>query len=390
MNEVDTIALTGIGIVSALGRSPSIVCRKLLQGKSGIKKFAFEKSGPEFTAARITTPVTSLTPNRWPISRATALALAAAESVMPIAEAESQPDPRLGLIHATTYGNLQSLLDYQADLRKFGLNRGSPMQFPNTILHAAASFLSLALGAAAFNITLSNEGVSGMDALDMARNLLSIGAADRILVVTSEAISPELIPVLQATDVLDWQFPDPFGEKRSGYAPGEAAVAVLLEKLAHGRKRGSRIYGVFHGSSGLSSRPQTSSACDAAMRAAMADAGASAEDIGCVIANGNGSCSDAEEANAIHSVFGKSVPVTSVKSAFGECVASSFLLSLVSAILCAQGGYYPCTVGRSKYDTKLPPINLLRQKTKATNSMFMVNAFTRNSGCSEVWSTVKG
>ena len=385
---MDRIAITGIGLVSSLGKSPALVSRKLLQGKSGVKKFSFKKSGPEFLAARISSPVTGQTPNRWPINRATALALAAAECLMPSSAA--QPEPRLGLIHATTYGNLQSLLDYQADIKTFGLNRGSPMQFPSTILHAAASFLSLALGAAAFNITLSNEGISGIDALEMARNLLSVGAADRILVVTSEAICPELIPVLQASDELEWQFPDPFGEKRSGYAPGEAAVAVLLEPLTLAQGNGRKIYSIFHGSSGVSHCSPTSTAFAAAMQMALADAGVPAEQIGCVLANGNGSKQDCEEASAINAVFGKSVPVTSVKAAFGECVSSSFLLSLISALTCAERGYYPLTVGRSKYDSKLPPIHLLRQKAKVTSPIFMVNAFTRNSAASEVWSTGEG
>jgi 3-oxoacyl-(acyl-carrier-protein) synthase len=387
---MDKIAITGIGLVSSLGKSPAVVSRKLLQGKSGVKKFSFQKSGPEFIAARISSPVTNQTPNRWPISRATALALAAAGSLMPSSPDQTQPDPRLGLIHGTTYGNLRSLIDYQADIRKYGLNRGSPMQFPNTILHAAASFLSLALGAAAFNVTLSNDGISGTDAIETARNLLSVGAADRILVVTSEAICPELIPVLQASDDLEWQFPDPFGEKRGGYAPGEAAVAVLLEPLTSAQSGGREIHGIFRGSSGVSHCTQTSTAFTAAMRTALADAGVSPEQIGCVVANGNGSKQDGEEASAIYSVFGKSVPVTSVKGAFGECVSSSFLLSLVSALMCAKSGYYPLTMGRSKYDSKLPPINLLRQKAKVTTPIFMVNAFTRNSAASEVWSLDEG
>jgi 3-oxoacyl-[acyl-carrier-protein] synthase II len=377
-------------VISSLGRSPAVISRKLLEGKSGVRKFSFQKSSPEFTAARISSPLVTLTPNRWPVSRATALALAAAQSILPSGEALPQRDPRLGLIHATTYGNLQSLLDYRADLRKYGLNRGSPMQFPNTILHAAASFLSVNLSAAAFNITLSSGALSGTDALETARQLLLVGAADRILVVTSEDVSQELIPVLQATDDLDWQFPDPFGEKRSGYAPGEAGIAVLLETAEHARNAGHKIYATFCGASGLLHGPHTSAHCEKVMHHALSDAGISPDQVGCVIAHANGSKQDSEEANAIYSLFGKSVPATSVKGAFGECAASSFLLSLVAAVLCAQRGYLPGTVGRSKYDTKLSPINLLRRKARVSKPLFMVNAFNRSAGCSEVWSVARG
>src|SRR5262249_11273875 len=160
---------------------------------------------------------------------------------------------------------------------------------------------------------------------------------------------------------------DPFGEKRNGYAPGEAGVAVLLEPLALAQRNARKIHGIFHGSSGVSHCRRSSTAFSASMQTALTDAGLSAEQIGRVVRNGNGSKQDCEEASAIHSVFGKCVPVTSVKAAFGECVSSSFLLSLVSAFACAEKGYYPLTVGRSRYDSKLPPINLLRQKSRVTN-----------------------
>jgi 3-oxoacyl-[acyl-carrier-protein] synthase II len=386
------IAITGLGVVSSLGKSPAAIARKLLSGDSGVSKFAFQPGSPEFAVARVGSTVKTVTANRWPISRATALALSATHAVFPYNGVPLPPEPRLGLIHATAYGNLQSLITYQSDLRRFGMNRASPMQFPNTILHAAASFLSVGLGAAAFNITLSSEGLSGADALETATQLMISGAADRVLVVTSEDISIELIPLLESSDELDWKMPDPFGEKRAGYVPGEGAVAMLMEPAEAARKSGKQVYGILRGGSGSSYALHGTASCEKAMRAGLANAGASPADIGCVIASANGSRSDGEEANAIAAVFGKQIPVTTVKGAFGECGASGSLLSIAAAIYCAEKGYYPPTAGRSKYDRTLEPINLLRRKAKAANPLIMVNSFSKNAACSQVWdlSTSKG
>jgi 3-oxoacyl-[acyl-carrier-protein] synthase II len=386
------IAITGLGVVAALGKTSGTIARKLLSGDSGIRKFSFSPGSPEFAIARIASTVKTITADRWPISRATALALGATQAVFPNNGVPLPAEPRLGVIHATAYGNLQSLVSYQSDLRRFGMNRASPMQFPNTILHAAASFLSVGIGAGAFNITLSSEGLSGADALETASQLIAAGAADRVLVVTSEDISTELIPLLESSDELDWKMPDPFGEKRAGYTPGEGAVAMLVEPQKRARKSGKRIYGILRGGSGVSHAPHSVASCEKSMRAGLADAGLSPADIGCVVASANGSRADGEEANAIAAVFGRHVPVTTVKGAFGECGASGSLLSIAAAIYCAEKGYYPPTAGRSKYDRTLQPINLLRHKAKVVNPVIMVNCFSKSAACSQVWhlSTSKG
>jgi 3-oxoacyl-[acyl-carrier-protein] synthase II len=355
------IAITGLGVVASLGKTPGAIARKLFIGDSGIRKFSFAAGSPEFAVARIASTVKTITTDRWPISRATALALAATQTVFPYNGVPLPSEPRLGLIHATAYGNLQSLITYQADLRRFGINRASPMQFPNTILHAAASFLSVGIGAGAFNITLSNEGLSGADALETASQLMSACAADRVLVVTS-----------------------------SGYTPGEGAVAMLMEPYESARKSGKRVYGVLRGGSGISHAPHSIASCEKAMRRALVDATLSPSDIGCVIASANGSRRDGEEANAIAAVFGKHVPVTTVKGAFGECGASGSLLSIAAAIYCAEKGYYPPTVGRSKYDRTLDPINLLRHKVKIANPVIIVNSFSESAACSQVWNLSAG
>ena len=385
MTESVTFGITGLGIISALGKSASMISRKLLSGNSAVSKFAFQAGAPELTVARIQPTVKTITPNRWPISRATALALEATRTLSSQNGTPAEPDPRLGLIHATAYGSLQSLLNYQSDLRRFGINRASPMQFPNTILHAAASFLSVSMGAAAFNITLSSEGLSGLDAIETACQLIMTGAADRVAVVTSEELSPELIPILETSDELDWRTPDPFGAKRAGYVPGEAAVAMMLEPVEQARAAGRKVYALLRGCSGFSSGPQTAETCEQALRKALDEAQLAPAEVGCVMASANGSQHDAAEADGIAATFGESVPVTSVKAAFGECAASGALLSIAAAIFCAGVGYYPPTIGRSKYDRELKPIQLLRAKSKARNPIFMVNAFSRNSGGSQIW-----
>jgi 3-oxoacyl-(acyl-carrier-protein) synthase len=214
---------------------------------------------------------------------------------------------------------------------------------------------------------------------------MAAGAADRVIVVTSEALSQELLSILETTDELDWDSPDPFGAKRAGYVPGEAAVAMILEPITRAATADGQKQAVLLGSSGVLCGPQTVAVCEQTMRTALSDARLSSTDIGCIMANANGSPQDEIEARAIAAVFGDQVPVTSVKGAFGECAAASSLLSIAAAILCAQKGYHPPTKGRSKFDHTLNPINLLRKKTRVTKPAVLVNGFNGDIGGCQVW-----
>ena len=381
----DSLAIVDYGIVSALGSSRREVAKRLLRGDSGIRSNGAGKH-LEPKVARIRRPIKTIDPRRWPIGRDTALALEAMRSVFPDMDAVApQPKPRLGVIHATVYGNLNSLFTYLSDIKRYGLHRASPMQFPNTILHAGASFLSVGSGAQAFNIPITSGGLSGFDAIEAARQLLSVGAADEILVVASDGASPEVLSVLQASDELDWRFPDPFGHKRGGYVPGEAAVALLVQTESKARESKRTIHALLRGYSGCFRRPVSSRRNKEAMEACLQDANLQSSDVGCILASANGSRSDAAEADAIAKLFGDKICVTSIKAALGECGPSSSLVSLGAMIACAANGQYPPTLGRSKYDPILRPINLLRARAKMKNPIFLVNSFGNYLAGCQMW-----
>ena len=102
----------------------------------------------------------------------------------------------------------------------------------------------------------------------------------------------------------------PFDLNRSGMVLGEGAAAVVIEELETAKARGARIYGEIIGTAsgtvvdrrGVAHRGQ---ALANVMRATLRDAGATVDDVGHIHAHGLSTrTSDAEEAWAIHEVFG--------------------------------------------------------------------------------------
>ena len=313
-------------------------------------------------------------PKRWPIGRCTAISLEAAERAL--AGAKLPPDfdkARLGVIHATVRGNLKSLFSYRAEIRDFGLGKTSAMEFPNTIMHSSAAFLSVATGAKAFNLSLSAGATSAIEALTRAEYMLEAGLCDYCLCIASEDVSFELLAFLEGNNEMETSYPDPFGVQRAGYALGEAAIALLCERrdTANDHKLIPRVE--FLGSSTFH-RVDSATRYAAVISEALTDAGIGPNEIGMVVSSANGSQTDKLEAEAISRVLGHAVPVTAPKGTFGDCGAASVFLGLIAMLYTHYQGFCPPTLGRSAYDPALPPINLIRSPRRIDGDIVLLTS----------------
>jgi len=133
-----------------------------------------------------------------------------------------------------------------------------------------ASRVARELGLGGPSFLVSNEDGSGARALEVACRLLDTGVLDRAVVVASD-MSGDVRSVL-ATHRLRPYALDGVADGLNGgdrAAPGEGAVAVVLERLADVRARGGRVHAVV---TGLGSSHGT--AVDSAVDAAWEEAGA--------------------------------------------------------------------------------------------------------------------
>jgi 3-oxoacyl-[acyl-carrier-protein] synthase II len=270
-------------------------------------------------------------------------------------------------------GNLKSLFDYRAEIRDFGLGKTSAMEFPNTIMHSSAGFLSLATGAKAFNLSLSAGAASAVEALLRAEYMLEAGLCDYCLCIASEDVSFELLAFLEGDSELETSHPDPFGSQRAGYALGEAAVALLCERPHSADGRHVIPQAELLGSSTMycADRPEH---YEQLIHTALRDAGQGTKDIALVVSSANGSQTDKFEADAIFRVFGASVPVTAPKGTFGDCGAAAVLLAMISTIYTRNHNSCPPTLGRSPYDPALPPLNLIRTPRRIEGDVVLLTS----------------
>jgi len=176
----------------------------------------------------------------------------------------------------------------------------------------------------------------------------------------------------------------PFDADRDGFVLGEGAGLLVLEREEHARARGARIYARIAG---------YASTCDAhsmmqmhptgdqivrVMERAMASAGSGRDEIGYVNAHGTSTrLNDAQEAKALHRVFGKrvwDVLVNSTKAMTGHAIGAAGGIEAIATVLTlARGVVHRCVnleTPDPECDLALPRENRPLRATAALSNSF--------------------
>jgi act minimal PKS chain-length factor (CLF/KS beta) len=141
----------------------------------------------------------------------------------------------------------------------------------------------------------------------------------------------------------------PFDVRARGHVPGEGGAILVVEDAAGARARSARPYGEIAGYGSTfdaAARHGGGSGLRRAVEAALADAAASAADIGVVFADGSGTPGDDRiEAETISAVFGpRAVPVTVPKTMTGRMNSGGAPADLACALLSLRDGIIPPTI----------------------------------------------
>jgi 3-oxoacyl-(acyl-carrier-protein) synthase len=223
---------------------------------------------------------------------------------------------------------------------------------PFTVLlamnNAPAAWIGLEYGLAGANLTYSTACSSSAVAIGEAARRIERGEADVMIAGGAEAClnfgtlkAWEALRTLAIEDPLDASAScKPFSKDRSGLVLGEGAAMLVLESRDRAVARGATIlagiagYGLVTDAAHIT-RPSVEGQ-SAAIRAALADAGVEARDIGYVNAHGTGTqANDGVETAAIRQVFGAhayKVPVSSTKSMHGHLLGAAGALELAISI----------------------------------------------------------
>ncbi len=351
------VAITGLGCISGLGCGVANNWTAVAAGNSGINplsgfaetdlKVASGAQVPDYL------PETHFKPNQLGLlDRHSQFALIAAlEAVEDAGLTSPELTTSAAIIGTGCGGKETDELTYQK-LYRDQKNRVHPFTIPRGMPSAASSQVSMELGIQGPCFTLSSACASSNHAVIQAVLMIRAGIVDVALAGGADA--PFTYGLLKSWEALRVLSPDtcrPFSEDRKGLVLGEGAGMVVLESMAHARRRGARIHALISGI-GMSADAShitdpSSEGAARAMRAALQDASLAPQDISYINAHGTGTRqNDPSETAAIRQVFGNhadNLRVSSSKSMHGHALGAAGAMELVITVRSLQEGLIPPT-----------------------------------------------
>jgi len=363
------VAVTGIGIVSALGNSRDAFYHSLAAGTSGVRRLPEDVtggSGVQIGALVDWDPGAHFKgPEAGTLDRVSQFALVAAGQAM----AASGLDPtanreRIGAYWGTGMGGAHTLEGaYQSVYGRKDF-RLRPLSVVMAMSNAAGSNVALKWGLRGPFANFSTACSSSAMAIGEAMSAIRSGRADAMLAGGSEALlTPGMLAAWQAlrtlapADVNDAAAScKPFDKRRGGLVLGEGAATLMLEEESHARARGAKILAFITGygntcDAAHMSKPDRDGQVRA-MRQALAESGLQPDAIGYINAHGTATIvGDVVECEAIREVFGNSnVPVSSTKSMHGHLLGGAGALEMAAALMPFAEGILPPTANLDQID----------------------------------------
>ena len=242
------VAVTGIGIVCALGTDRDGVWAGLLEGRCGMAPVSLFDAHeyPGRLAAEVPPGFAdSLTQHeRRRLSRCDQIAVVAAREALHDAgfpDAGVAPE-RIGVILGAGTADLLRGEEYYADILAHDWNRARPSRifahFPSTSTDAVGAAFGL-LGPRA---TMVSACSSSTVAIGHAAAAIADGQMDAAVCGGSDALARLTLSGFNALRLVDPEPCRPFDAGRNGMNIGEAGGILVLEELERARRRGATIY----------------------------------------------------------------------------------------------------------------------------------------------------
>jgi 3-oxoacyl-[acyl-carrier-protein] synthase II len=361
--------VTGLGVVTSLGRNLETVWSKLVAGESGVGpitlfpvdgyRVQFGGQVPWEPEKEDVAPPKELKR----LDRFTQFALASAKDAVADSGLDfSKEDPyRCGVMIGSGIGGLWEFEVQEERLLHKGIDKVSPFTIPKLMVNSASGHVSSLYGIKGPNMAVATACASAANSIGSALRAIQYGDADVMVTGGSEAaLTPIGLAGFQNMRALSFrtdapkEASRPFDADRDGFVLAEGAGVLVIEELEHAKNRGARIYAELkgYGASGdaghITQPDEEGRGAGRAMQSALDDARLSADAAQYINAHGTSTpLGDKAETAAIKRVFGshaQKLAVSSTKSQLGHTLGASGGIELVVCALTIARGVITPTI----------------------------------------------
>ncbi len=364
------IAVTGKGIVSAIGIDEHEVWQSIMDAKSGVAVPEYLRTSHKELLCGEVKRSNDFFKEKLHIAKDKILSRTALFMIYAIRDAIRQAGiddeelhrRRVVLVVGTTVGgmdlteNVWATLDSEPDNVKILLHHQT-----GDCTESVAEYF----GFVDESMTIATACSSAANAIITGAELLKANKADIVIAGGGEALTRFHLNGFNSLMILDKEQCRPFDGKRAGLNLGEGAAFVVLENVNNGTKRAAKVQAYLTGyANRCDAYHQTASSPDGegaylAMTDAMKSAGLSPSQIDYINAHGTGTPNnDLSESNALRRAFPDAIPpVSSTKPFTGHTTSASGAIEAVICIMALDNGYVPQNLGfKSADDGCITPV----------------------------------
>ncbi|MFE9751559.1 beta-ketoacyl-[acyl-carrier-protein] synthase family protein [Saccharothrix saharensis] len=300
------------------------------------------------------------------LDRFSALALVAAREAVAEDDVTAWDAARVGVVIGTSAGGGGTFERQHGVLLADGPTGVSPLVLPMHLPNMVAGQLAMEFGLRGPNLVVSTACASGATAIGVACDLLAARRCDVVLAGGVDALlNPLTMAGFARMGALSRRDDPatasrPFDVDRDGFVAGEGAAVLVLRRAEDARADGRRVrarvvgYGATADAHHITNPHPDGRGVIAATRAALADAGASPEDVGHVNAHGTSTqLNDLVEGRVLAELLPSAPLVTSTKGVTGHMLGAAGAAEAVFTVLAVERGVVPPTANLTTLDPRL-------------------------------------
>lgn len=381
------VVITGCGVVSPIGLTVADYWSALVSGRSGIGPIT--RFDPDELPVRIAGEVRDFDPTAY-LPRAVSrrldtfaqYAVAASTEAVEAAKLEVDPDrpERFGVLVGSAYGPVQLIQDSAHRLAELGPRKVSPFYAAVSAADNAAGEIAIRLGAQGPSGCLTTACATGADSIGAAARQIRHGYVDVMVAGgADDSINRLDISAAAITGALSRRNYEPtrasrpFDRDRDGFVVAAGAGVVVLEEAEHALRRGAPILAELAGYAATTDTHHRTAprpdglAAKRTMQLALADAGATPDEVDYVNAHGTSTpLGDRAEIAAFRAVFGERaamIPISSVKSMTGHMIGAAGAVELIATVQAIRTGTVPPTLNCDNPDD--PELDYVAHRARA-------------------------
>ena len=401
------VAVTGFGILSALGRGAEENTEALREGRSGLV------ARPEWEAEKLRSRVSGnvdLEPLRDEFDRkqsrflcdpALLSALAMRDA---IAHAELDQDAvtslRTGLVMGTGGSSVPDAVALADRMRARGGCKVGAYFVPRIMGSAVTANLSNMFHIHGHSYSMTSACATSAHTIMHGFDLIRSGRQDRVFAGGAEDINVFCVASFDGMNALSIAYNDeparasrPLDRGRDGFVYSGGAGVLVLENLQVAKERGAKIWAILAGAGascdGEDMVVPNRIGGEAAMRLSLEDAGITSDQIDYVNLHGTSTpVGDTVEVEAIQNIFGARMPpFSSTKSMTGHGLGAAGVHEAIFCMLMMQGGFLAPNINLEDPEPLVDDLPVVRKSENATIGWALSNSFGfGGTNCSLIFS----